>query len=228
MTAESQRDRGEEEISKKDILRETGVSYGQFYRWKRMALIPEAWFRRRSTFTGQESFLPREKILERIRRIQELKDRYSLDDIAEMLSPDAVRRSYSPAEVESMSWLSPQAKGLTREITGRDEWDFLDILCARMVGQLLEIRDVTQPVVRLAATVLLDRYDELDQTTSERVLVVATRDDTMLAALHAGACLFDRDTKVIVEINLGRLAEEVKVRLREFGGPIPQSGRGQT
>ena len=31
-------------ISKKELLDQTGISYGQLYRWKRKGLIPEAWF----------------------------------------------------------------------------------------------------------------------------------------------------------------------------------------
>ncbi|MCS7240063.1 MAG: YhbD family protein, partial [Candidatus Bipolaricaulota bacterium] len=37
----------EELIPKKEVLRLTGISYGQLYRWKRLGLIPEAWFIRR-------------------------------------------------------------------------------------------------------------------------------------------------------------------------------------
>lgn len=43
-------------ISKKELLRLTGISYGQLYRWKRKNLIPEEWFIRKSTYTGQETF----------------------------------------------------------------------------------------------------------------------------------------------------------------------------
>lgn len=43
-------------ISKKELLELTGISYGQLYRWKRKNLIPEDWFIRRATFTGQETF----------------------------------------------------------------------------------------------------------------------------------------------------------------------------
>lgn len=48
----------EELISKKELLETFGISYGALYRWKRMGLIPEAWFLRRSTSTGQETFFP--------------------------------------------------------------------------------------------------------------------------------------------------------------------------
>ena len=44
-------------ISKKEVLEKMGISYGQLYCWKRKGLIPEAWFIRRSTFTGQETFI---------------------------------------------------------------------------------------------------------------------------------------------------------------------------
>ena len=67
-------------ISKKDLLNETGISYGQLYRWKREGLIPEEWFIKQPSFTGQETFFPKTKILNRIRAIQELKERYSLEE----------------------------------------------------------------------------------------------------------------------------------------------------
>ncbi len=51
----------QELISKKELLELTGISYGQLYRWKRKNLIPEDWFIRKSTFTGQETFFSEEK-----------------------------------------------------------------------------------------------------------------------------------------------------------------------
>ncbi|MDH4139434.1 MAG: YhbD family protein [Coriobacteriia bacterium] len=76
-------------ISKKDLLKDTGISYGQLYRWKRKKLIPEEWFIRKSTFTGQQTYFPRDRILVRIERILDMKDEdLSLDDIAEAVAPD--------------------------------------------------------------------------------------------------------------------------------------------
>ncbi len=69
-------------ISKKDLLEITKISYGQLYRWKRKKLIPEEWFIKKSVTTGQETFFPREKILDRIEEILSLKDEASLDDLA--------------------------------------------------------------------------------------------------------------------------------------------------
>jgi len=73
-------------ISKKEVLEQMGISYGQLYRWKRKGLIPETWFIRRSTFTGQETFFPKDKIVERIGRIKDMKGEHALDDLAEVIS----------------------------------------------------------------------------------------------------------------------------------------------
>ena len=89
-------------ISKKDLLKETGISYGQLYRWKREKLIPDAWFEKQSSFTGQETFFPRTLILERIHFILTHKDEYSLTELRNLLSPDADSRSYSLMDVATL------------------------------------------------------------------------------------------------------------------------------
>lgn len=86
-------------ISKKDLLRETGISYGQLYRWKREGLIPEEWFIKQPSFTGQETFFPKNKILNRIRVINELKDKYSLEELAKLLSPEVSVRAFTPQDL---------------------------------------------------------------------------------------------------------------------------------
>ena len=203
------------EIAKKDILREMGISYGQFYRWKRMGLIPEAWFVRRSTFTGQEAFLPRDKVIERIQRIQELKDRYSLEEIAEMLSPDAALRTYAPAELDAMAWISPRARALVSEADTTRPVGFRELLCMALVGRLQEDRALSDDQVRLAARAMLRRFDELRGDGADRTLTVITRDGVTSVALHAGTCLFDEQTQVLARVDLNALIEEIKVRLQE-------------
>ncbi|MGG7177529.1 DUF4004 family protein [Clostridium paraputrificum] len=72
----------EELISKKELLEVMEISYGQLYRWKRKKLIPEEWFIKKSVSTGQETFFPRNKIIERIEIILNLKEEASLDELA--------------------------------------------------------------------------------------------------------------------------------------------------
>lgn len=86
----------EELISKKELLERYGISYGALYRWKRMGLIPEGWFLRRSTNTGQETFFRRAQICQRVELILEQKGSRSLEELAASLAEKrqtaAVRR----------------------------------------------------------------------------------------------------------------------------------------
>ncbi len=90
----------EDLISKKELLQITGISYGQLYRWKRKGLIPEDWFVRKPSFTGTETYLPRERILARIDKIKSMKNEdLSLEEIAEVVTPDLSAVSLSREEV---------------------------------------------------------------------------------------------------------------------------------
>ena len=77
-----------DEISKKDLLTETGISYGQLYRWKRDGLIPEEWFVKRPAYTGQETWFPKERVLERVGKILDMKDDQSLEEIRRQILGD--------------------------------------------------------------------------------------------------------------------------------------------
>ena len=94
-------------ISKKQLLAETGISYGQLYRWKRERLIPEGWFIKQSSHTGQETFFPKEQMLARVRAILEAKDRYSLEELAKILSPEAVDVPLAPRELWEWGEIGP-------------------------------------------------------------------------------------------------------------------------
>ena len=74
-------------ITKKELLEIAGISYGALYRWKRMKLLPDDWFIHRSTVTGHETFFPRDKVLERVAQIQQMKNQMSLEEIARQFMP---------------------------------------------------------------------------------------------------------------------------------------------
>ena len=73
-------------ISKKELLARYGISYGSLYRWKRKGLIPDEWFVKKSTVTGQETFFPESLICERVEMILSTKEDTLLDELAAKLS----------------------------------------------------------------------------------------------------------------------------------------------
>lgn len=84
-------------ISKKELLALYGISYGALYRWKRMGLIPEEWFIKKSALTGQETYFDRSAICTRIEEILALKDSLSLEEIAARLNGSSQQEN--PAEM---------------------------------------------------------------------------------------------------------------------------------
>lgn len=79
----------QELLSKKELLERYGISYGALYRWKRKGLIPEDWFIKKSTVTGQETFFPKVLICERVEMILGQKDDLSLDELAGQINQNA-------------------------------------------------------------------------------------------------------------------------------------------
>lgn len=83
----------QELISKKELLEKYAISYGALYRWKRKGLIPEDWFIKKSTVTGQETFFPRELVCERIELIKKQKDDVSLDELSDHFSSESKKKA---------------------------------------------------------------------------------------------------------------------------------------
>ncbi|KML07637.1 DUF4004 family protein [Rossellomorea marisflavi] len=113
----------EELISKREVLDMTGISYGQLYRWKRKNILPESWFIKKSSFTGQETYFPKEKVLERIQKIKELKDDHSLDELSAIFSPDSSTIQLSGKQVRELNLIPEDLWNLfqAREtFTGQD------------------------------------------------------------------------------------------------------------
>ncbi len=75
----------EDLISKREVLERYGISYGALYRWKRLGLIPEDWFIKKATVTGQETFFRKAQICPRVELILDRKETVSLEELAQML-----------------------------------------------------------------------------------------------------------------------------------------------
>lgn len=83
----------QELISKKNLLERYSISYGALYRWKRKGLIPEEWFIKKATATGQETFFPKDLICERVELIQSQKDDFSLDELSKQFNQEDEKKA---------------------------------------------------------------------------------------------------------------------------------------
>ncbi len=84
----------EQLISKRELLEKYKISYGALYRWKRKGLIPDEWFIKKATVTGQETFFPEAAVCRRIELILERKEDIQLDDLAKELSGEDAKQAF--------------------------------------------------------------------------------------------------------------------------------------
>ncbi len=94
-------------ISKKDLLKQMNISYGQLYRWKREGLIPDEWFNKQAVSTGQETYFKKDLIIPRIEKILELKDKYQLYELVKILEPRLDDRLFTLQEVVLIDDIDP-------------------------------------------------------------------------------------------------------------------------
>ncbi len=126
-------------ITKKELLELTGISYGALYRWKRMKLLPDEWFIHRSTFTGHETFFPRDKVLQRVEEIQTLKETMTLEDIARRFQPGPPGEiALSPGEAAAAGIAVPPIINQYLALSGKEgSFGYEDLLGLYTFAKLL-------------------------------------------------------------------------------------------
>lgn len=117
-------------ISKKKLLEKYSISYGALYRWKRKGLIPEEWFVKRSTSTGQETFFPKDLVCERVELIIVTKEDALLDDLARRLSgeEEVSAKLVIDTVFGEKSFLLREIKGMKKILRSGECIDLSDII----------------------------------------------------------------------------------------------------
>ncbi|WP_078380039.1 YhbD family protein [Sutcliffiella halmapala] len=199
-------------ISKKDLLEIADISYGQLYRWKRKNLIPEDWFVRKSTFTGQETFFPKGQILERINKIKQLKDDLSLDALAEMFSSRPKEDiSLSKKDLLERNIVSVLVFSLVAEpFKPEQALSFHTILFLYLLHKMLEQGDVSLEEGRLMYHLLEEHYEKLEQKKGELLLVRKMGVPFALLLENPKSLYLDDQVKVVVQLNIGAVVEDLK------------------
>ena len=143
-------------ITKKELLELTGISYGALYRWKRMKLLPDEWFIHRSTFTGHETFFPRDKVLGRVEEIQRLKEEMSLEEIARHFSPYVSGEiSITAAEAVEKGIAPPPIVNQYLAAKPTEQFDFSGLLELYIFSELLREGQLTRDeALEMAETAL--------------------------------------------------------------------------
>ena len=201
-----------DEISKKDLLELTGISYGQLYRWKRKGLIPESWFVKKAAFTGQETFFPRAEILARVARIQGMKDDLNLDELARLLSADPPRMDLAAGVFGERNIVSTAAlELLNATLAPGDPLSFDHMLLAWTVDQLLNAGDIS---LEEGALILRTLSAGLATGThAQGELLFLRKRGIGLCLLVQGTVSLDPETRVVARMDLPSQVAGLKLAL---------------
>lgn len=201
-------------ISKKDLLELTGISYGQLYRWKRKALIPEDWFVRKSTFTGQETFFPRDKILARVDKIKDMKENASLDELAEILSPNPADVHSDKVGLIKEKIVSETAAAIFIEIFGEpSSFDFEQILFVYILDKMLQSGEINLEEGRIILKTLDEHYSSLEGKNCDLIFIRKLGISTCLVVSAPNQIHFESGAKIVSRQNVSTCIEELKQKL---------------
>ncbi len=205
-------------ISKKDLLELTGISYGQLYRWKRKMLIPEDWFVRKSTFTGQETFFPRDKILARVEKIKNMKEESSLDELADILSPSPKDIEITAAELNSGSIVSNAAVELFQDVFGlREHFSFPDILSVYILDKMLASGDISGEEGRVLLSTLEGHLDSFKGQNCDMIFIRKLGTSVCVLVSAPNQISFDKGARIAGRLNVAACIEELKTKLLNGG-----------
>ena len=206
----------EELISKKDLLERADISYGQLYRWKRKGLIPEDWFIRKSTYTGQETFFPRAKVLSRIEKIKNMKEDVSLDDIADVFSPAQADASLSRDGLISKGLVSADVLDIYLTDNGpSDSFDFGEIRLIYVLNNLLVAGSVSLDEGRLVLDLIRTALLRFENAAFDAMLTRKLGSFCCFAVPAGGEVCLDKDMRLVSRISLPAVTEEIKLKMFE-------------
>ena len=203
------------EISKKDLLKTTGISYGQLYRWKREGLIPEEWFVKRSSPTGQETYFPQEKILKRIHAIQQLKDSYSLEELARILTPEVSNRLFCEEDLEHFDELDIDVAADFMDAMSKDSFVFLEVLVMIALSQAMVDSAITEEERTHAVSFLSKRMSEPHSADYVLELLQAQGHLYVLLKKEGSEVYLDDGLVAIRFIHLNELSNAIKLKYKE-------------
>jgi hypothetical protein len=204
----------DELISKKELLELTGISYGQLYRWKRKNLVPEDWFIRKSVFTGQETFFPKQRILARIDKIMNMKEDLSLDELAEVFSPMPSNLEIQKNELVKRNIVTRLSLDAAEHVLSiLDVCSFEQTIYVYMLDHVLQSGMISLDEGNSLLQTLRDHYAKFEGKASELVFIRKMGVSAFALIPEGSELFFENGVHVVFRIRTAKIVEELKVKL---------------
>ncbi|HBG5845742.1 TPA: YhbD family protein [Clostridioides difficile] len=204
----------EELISKKDLLSKTNISYGQLYRWKRKNIIPEEWFIKKSAFTGQETFFPRDKILERIELILSMKEETSLDDIANIFMKKDINKEFDIDFILSKEVICNYTKEIFQNLYKKEQSiGKKELLILSIIEKFLVKSTITFEELKLIVNIIEENFMSIYNENGKIYLFRKFGVPFVVGCLDYKKVKFEKDVVKIIEIDLTKEINDISIKL---------------
>jgi DNA-binding transcriptional MerR regulator len=224
-------------ISKKEVLERMRISYGQLYRWKRKGLIPESWFIRQSTFTGQETFFPEDKILERIEQIKDMKGDHPLDDLADVITQQVDEKLQVAFDrLKQLKWFDDSILETCRIDRSRSTpLSIHETLCVAVLSRLRKTARAEE-LDLVKRTLVEGRNGLLDRMSEEKLNLYLLRKklsgggisaEISIVIVATPRAVFDPDIEQVEMIDLANLLERIKLDLAKESESAPPERKAE-
>lgn len=204
----------DELISKKELLALTKISYGQLYRWKRMNIIPESWFIKKSMPTGQETFFKKDKILERIETILSMKDDISLDEIANLFNNDEAEQTIHLSDLQEKETINKTVLDMftsvypNKQVLGKKELIIINLIDKYLINSVITLDELKN-----LAAMIDTHYTTLYNSDGKLILYRKLGVAIIIGCKTDDSLLIDPQAIKIIEVNLQKEASEISRKL---------------
>lgn len=204
----------DELISKKELLALTKISYGQLYRWKRMNIIPESWFIKKSMPTGQETFFKKDKILERIETILSMKDDISLDEIANLFNNDETEQTIHLSDLQEKETINKTVLDMftsvypNKQVLGKKELIIINLIDKYLINSVITLDELKN-----LAAMIDTHYTTLYNSDGKLILYRKLGVAIIIGCKTDDSLLIDPQAIKIIEVNLQKEASEISRKL---------------
>ena len=142
---------------------------------------------------------PKEKILERIDKIQTMKEDLSLDELANMFSPSVREILLTKEEILRKGIASEPVLQFFIEQTNKTaEFQFVDILYVYMLEELLQSGEISLEEGKMVLQVLRENYEAMKHKTCDLIIVRKLGISTCLLVSNVDDLIFEKGTKIVL------------------------------
>lgn len=161
------------------------------------------------------NLFPQEKILKRIHAIQQLKDSYSLEELARILTPEVSNRLFCEEDLEHFDELDIDVAADFMDAMSKDSFVFLEVLVMIALSQAMVDSAITEEERTHAVSFLSKRMSELHSADYVLELLQAQGHLYILLKKEGSEVYLDDSLVAIRSIHLNELSNAIKLKYKE-------------